>query len=749
MTRLIVTMIACVALANVAYAQWAPQKAPIMTRWAKDVSPEKAWPEYPRPQMQRSDWQNLNGLWDYAITLKDAEQPREWQGKILVPFPVESALSGVMKMVGKDNRLWYHRTFTVPTTPAWSDKKIMLNFGAVDWDSTIYINGKQVDHHVGGYDPFSVDVRDALKAGENEIVVSVWDPTTAGYQPIGKQTAKPGGIFYTPTTGIWQTVWLEPVDLHGITDIQVHPNLDEGTVTVDAQTGPPSKLIIDVNVEVLDGDNVIAKGRAGQAIKIPSPKPWSPDAPFLYGLRLNVTTDSPTNRDTVTSYFGLRKIALAKDDNGINRLMLNNKFVFQIGFLDQGFWPDGLYTAPTDEALRFDIEQTKKFGMNLARKHVKVEPDRWYYWCDKLGLLVWQDMPSGDMSSGRRNADGQRKPESAANYDRELKALIDTHRNHPSIVMWVPFNEGWGQFDTARVTNWIKQYDPSRLVDCASGWTDFPVGDVHDMHSYPGPNAPKNEEKRAAVLGEFGGLGLPLEGHTWQEKGNWGYRKMGDRETLAASYENLIERLRPLIAGGLCAAVYTQTTDVEVECNGLMTYDREITKIPAERLAAAHRKLFLPLPKLVTLIPTSQETGLDWQYATEKPADNWFAPNFDATKWKTAPAGFGTKGTPGAIVRTEWKTSDIYIRRTFDLKQAASNPQLMIHHDDDAEVYVNGQLIASLTGYQGDYAPASAAKLKTALKPGQNTIAIHCHQNAGGQYIDAGIVDVVEVETGK
>lgn len=588
-------VLAVLVLPLVSLAQWQAKKAPIMTRWAKDVTPETAHREYPRPQMVREQWQNLNGLWDYAITPKDAAQPQEWQGKILVPFPVESALSGVMKTVGKDNRLWYRRTFSIPD--AWNGQRVLLHFGAVDWDSTVWVNGHQVSIHQGGYDPFTRDITDALKAGENEMVVSVWDPTTAGYQPLGKQHARPNGIWYTSTTGIWQTVWIEPVtQSHAIMGLEIIPDLDAGTVKVFVDNGPPSKLLLHSRVQVMDGDQVVAQGDDGAAIKIPNPKPWSPDSPFLYGLKVTSGSDLNKPSDQVTSYFGLRKISLGKDEKGITRIMLNNKFVFQIGFLDQGFWPDGIYTAPTDEALRFDIEQTKKFGMNLARKHVKVEPERWYYWCDKLGLLVWQDMPSGDMSSGRRNGMGQRSQESVADYDKELKALIDTHRNHPCIVMWVPFNEGWGQFDTTRVVKWIKEYDPTRLVDCASGWTDFPVGDVHDMHKYPGPDAPKPEEKRAIVLGEFGGLGLPLEGHTWTAKGNWGYRKYGDQQTLAAAYVGLIEKLRPLVDAGLSAAVYTQTTDVEVEVNGLMTYDREIEKIPAAKLAEAHRTLYGPAP---------------------------------------------------------------------------------------------------------------------------------------------------------
>ena len=586
-----------------------------MTRWAREVSPKNAHPEYPRPQMVRKDWLNLNGLWDCAITDKDASTPRQWLGKILVPFPVESALSGVMKMVGETNQLWYRRAFSVPK--GWKNKRVLLHFGAVDWEAKVFINGKQLGTHRGGYDGFSFDITDALKAkGENEIVVNVWDPIDARPQPRGKQVRKPGGIWYTPTSGIWQTVWLEPVATSYIRRVKITPMLDISSVDLEPecvvspggettlvriQVFDGKKLVVGTNTSILENANLsTVNWRQKTSIHIPEPKIWSPESPALYDARIAVLRSGRVV-DEITSYFAMRKISMARDDQGRLRIQLNNKPCFMLGPLDQGFWPDGLYTAPTDEALRYDIEVLKKLGFNMARKHVKVEPERWYYWCDKLGLLVWQDMPSGDKSAewhGPSGVDGkemQRTPESAAIYERELKALIDGRYNHPSIVVWVPFNEGWGQFDTVRVLNLTKQLDPTRLVDGASGGNHFPAGDILDHHQYPGPGAPKPVTDRAMVLGEFGGLGLPLKGHTWQVEKNWGYRSFKSSEELTENYVALLKKLQPMIEdSGLSAAIYTQTTDVEVEVNGLMTYDRAVVKMPVETVAAANKAVYTP-----------------------------------------------------------------------------------------------------------------------------------------------------------
>ena len=571
-------------------AQWQPAAGPLKTRWAAEVSPEKPHPEYPRPQMVRDEWMNLNGLWDLAIAPKEAAKPEVFPKQILIPFPVESALSGVMRPVSESDQLWYRRSFSIPK--AWIGERVLLHFGAVDFETTIWVNGLEMGRHRGGYDGFSFDITDALKArGTNELIVSAYDPTDAGTQPRGKQVRKPGGIWYTATSGIWQTVWLEPVKAARINELKITPDLDNSAVTVRAST----PLLLGeyvVEVRVRDRGATVAKASepAGHdvTLKIPRPKPWSPEDPFLYDLDIALKLGSHT-LDHVESYFGLRKISLGKDAKGFTRLCLNNQPYFQFGPLDQGFWPDGLYTAPTDKALRFDIETTKKLGFNLARKHVKIEPDRWYYWCDKLGLLVWQDMPSGDKYIRANAPDITRSPASATEFDSELVALIQGRRNHPCIVMWVPFNEGWGQSDTTNVVERIRKLDPTRLVNSASGWADRGVGDVHDLHKYPGPGAPDPEPARAAVLGEFGGLGLPLSGHTWQGEKNWGYRSFTSREALTSAYLDLVTKLFPLIEEkGLSAAVYTQTTDVEVEVNGLLTYDREVIKMDLKKVSAAN-----------------------------------------------------------------------------------------------------------------------------------------------------------------
>jgi hypothetical protein len=751
---------------------WKPAAGRLMTRWAKDVSPERVHPEYPRPQMVREKWVNLNGLWDYAITdgklnsYRDATE----RGKILVPFPVESALSGVMKRVPDNGVLFYRRKFFTPEMP--KEGRLLLHFGAVDWEAVVSVNSKKVGEHRGGYDPFTFDITDALKpSGEQELLVAVSDPTDGSFQPRGKQVCKPHGIWYTPTTGIWQTVWLEAVPKSYLRSFQIVPDLDARAVRFRAECVGTNerqqvKFSIFDNTPGLNTNLVgFAIARPGEeaVVKFRSVKAWSPDSPFLYTLNVSLSEQVGGGQiqfhDWVNSYLAMRKISLGKDEHGVNRIMLNNKPVFQYGPLDQGFWPDGLYTAPTDEALKYDIEMTKKLGFNMIRKHVKVEPARWYYHCDKLGMLVWQDMPSGDKHAAwdpfgkHDNTEATRSPESSDNYNREWRAIIDALRNHPSIVMWVPFNEGWGQANTVAVTKWTKEYDPTRLVNCASGGNDFPVGDVIDVHRYPGPFAPKPTSDRAAVLGEFGGLGLPLEGHTWQGKDNWGYRSFTAKEELQRAYVGLLGALRPMIAQGVSAAVYTQTTDVEIEVNGLMTYDRAVLKMDADTIAKAARKLYLPPPKVTTLVPTSEQTAQTWRFTTDKPADGWQKPEFDDFGWKSGPGGFGEPSTPGSVVKTNWKTNDIWLRREFDLKaqgitlNSLHELALRIHHDEDTEVFLNGELIAKTTGFTTQYVEVPLDDItRKALKPGKNTLAVHCHQTGGGQYIDVGIVDVSEVE---
>ena len=717
---------------------WKPAPSPLMTRWAKDVSPDRVWPEYPRPQMVREKWVNLNGLWDYAVTPKDASQPEKWDGQILVPFCIESALSGVGRKVQPTERLWYRRKFTAPELPHGG--RLLLHFGAVDWQTTVWVNGRQVGEHTGGYDPFTFDITECLKPGENELVVAVWDPTDTGWQPRGKQVLNPKGIWYTAVTGIWQTVWLEPVPAQSIEKLKLVPDVDRERLVVTVVA--PKGLTVHLKARFAGQDVAETSGPAGEALelRIPQPKLWWPEEPNLYDLEVSLLSDGRVV-DRVESYFGMRKVSVEKDENGINRLMLNGKFVFQYGPLDQGWWPDGLYTPASDEAMKFDIEMTKKFGMNMARKHVKYEPERWYYWCDKLGLLVWQDMPSG-------NAD--RNEESRANFRKELKAMIDARFNHPCIIMWIPFNEGWGQHDTCDIVKWIKEYDPSRVVNEASGWHDNGCGDISDMHRYPGPGVRPIEEKRACVLGEFGGLGMPIPGHLWKEQGAWGYVAYADQEALTDAYCELLAQVRFLIPQGLCAAVYTQTSDVEIEVNGLMTYDREVIKIQVDRAAEAARRLHLPPPTVQVLVATSEHQGQVWRYTTETPSENWMTPEFDDSAWKEGPGGFGTEGTPGAVVRTVWNTSDIWLRRSFELEKLPEHGELAlaIHHDEDAEVYLNGQLIKRTKGFLTGYTivPLTGEAARKALKPGRNVLAVHCHQTRGGQYIDVGLSLIVEKE---
>ncbi len=744
---MLVAVLSCTGASASARADWEMAKGPLKTRWARSVKPDKVLPEYPRPQLVRPQWTNLNGLWKYAITPRAAEKPAEWKEEILVPFPVESALSGVMKPVDEKSRLWYRRTFAAPL--AGPKQRVLLHFGAVDWEATVWVNGKQVAQHTGGYDPFSCDISEALHTtGEQELVVAVWDPTDTGTQPRGKQVLHPGGIMYTPTTGIWQTVWLEIVPDIYVADLLITPDIDKHEVRIQCFLAGELREA-KVWARVYEGDREVGFADAKatspvMTIPIHDPRLWSPDDPFLYRIKLGLSNTGSV-ADEIESYVGMRKISLGKDAAGITRMMLNNEFVFQHGPLDQGFWPEGLYTAPTDEALRYDIEITKRLGFNMARKHVKVEPERWYYWCDKLGLLVWQDMPSGDRGIGGNDPDLQRSPESARQYEKELQAMIETHRNHPSIVMWVPFNEGWGQFDTVRITQWVEKFDPTRLADCASGWSDRPAGAVHDIHSYPGPASPQPEEHRAAVLGEYGGLGLPLKNHTWQSDKNWGYQSFQDLETLNKNLLQCVGRLRPLInSPGLSAAVYTQTTDVEIEVNGLMTYDRVFIKPKVEELCEANRQLRLRPQVVKPLLPTSELQARTWRWTTDKPKDEWFDPEFDDSDWASGPGGFGTAETPGAVVRTEWKTPDIWARQTFELKDPLKGEiALRIHHDEDAQVYINHTLMSEPGGYTRQYESLPLSTNAAGwLRKGKNVIAVHCHQTTGGQYIDVGIDEI-------
>ena len=602
--------------------QWSPAGDRIRTPWAEEVSPTNSHPEYPRPQMVRSEWQSLNGLWDYAITPKSEPRPAKFDGKILVPFAVESSLSGVGRKVTPDDALWYRTTFTVPS--AWKGRRLMLNFDAVDWKTVVYVNDIQIGSHTGGYTHFSFDVTPYLKNGANSLVLKVEDATDNDFQPRGKQVSKPSGIWYTAVSGIWQSVWMEPVAPAHVTDYNVVSSIKEKAinVTVDAEGVQEGDVI---KVFLLDGgigystetanaaktatDGLYAVLASGMTVpggtvtlNVRNPKLWSPDSPYLYGLDIQILRNGKVI-DKVASYTAMREVG-AYRKNGNTKLMgLNGEGLFQLGPLDQGWWPDGLYTAPTDEALRFDIQKTKDFGFNMIRKHIKVEPDRWFYYCDQIGIIVWQDMPSfgGSKKWGMyyygEGEDFPATPEAKANYYKEWTEIINQVKKFQCIAVWVPFNEAWSQFDTKDVVAYTKKLDPTRLVNQSSGgnWEEG-VGDILDNHHYPYPAFRMWDKNMINVLGEYGGIGLPVEGHLWQADKNWGYVQYKNGDEVLAEYASFAEQLKQLIKQGCSAAVYTQTTDVEIEINGLMTYDRKVIKMDEKKLRAVNEGIIKSMP---------------------------------------------------------------------------------------------------------------------------------------------------------
>ena len=581
----------------------------LKTNWTDQVNPANPLPEYPRPQLVRNSWQNLNGQWDYAILPKGTAPEGGFQGKITVPFAAESLLSGVQKTVGPDQELWYERQLTLLLNR--TNKRVLLHFGAVDWEAEVWVNGIRAGSHQGGFDGFSLDISDLLIKGEKQTIrVRVWDPSDAGPQPRGKQVQNPRGIWYTPVTGIWQTVWLETVPVQHITGVTSKTDWENKNLIFSPEI-QSNRQDLTVQISVMDpeGFSETKSAKLGEPIQIhlPNPKPWSPGDPFLYPVSIKLYQGKKL-LDEAQSYAAFRDIRMAKDANGHQRMLLNGEEVFHYGPLDQGWWPDGLYTAPTDEALLFDIQKTHEMGFNMIRKHVKVEPARWYYHADRLGMLVWQDMPSGDLGNRwevrpgviRKGVNKERTAASEKIFRTEWTEIIKEFKFFPSIVVWVPFNEAWGQFKTKEITALTRELDPTRLINSASGGNfelegNRVVGDILDLHNYPDPVMPDPAvfgTTISLVLGEYGGLGLPLEGHTWQQKDNWGYQSFKSKEELEARYRALVDDLNELISKGLAAAVYTQTTDVEIETNGLMTYDRKVIKIPTEVLFQIHQKLY-------------------------------------------------------------------------------------------------------------------------------------------------------------
>ena len=599
---LLMTLSLCFTLG--VFAQWKPAGDKIKTDWATQIDPANVLPEYPRPIMERGEWKNLNGLWNYAIIEKGQPMPATFDGEILVPFAVESSLSGVAKRMDDTKELVYQRSFEVPS--AWKGKQVLLHFGAVDWKADVWVNDVKVGSHTGGYTPFSFDVTAALVAKNNKLVVKVWDPTDKGYQPRGKQLSNPHGIWYTPVTGIWQTVWLEPVGKKHIEDLRILPDIDRNVLSVDAKVA--SRCDADmVEVNVYDGDKLVAVGKSinNEPVEVAMPvdrKLWSPDSPFLYTLKVNLKNGGKVV-DKVDSYAAMRKYSYKRAADGIVRMELNNEPLFQFGPLDQGWWPDGLYTAPTDEALAWDVKKTKDFGFNMIRKHIKVEPARWYMHCDQMGIIVWQDMPSGDKNPEwqmRKYFDGRERQRSAvseANYRKEWKEIMDYLYSYPCIGVWVPFNEAWGQFKTAEIAEWTKQMDPSRLVNPASGGNHYQCGDMLDLHNYPAPNLFLYDATRPTVLGEYGGIGLVMKEHLWVPDRNWGYVQFNSSKEATDEYVKYANILLDLIPKGFSGAVYTQTTDVEIEVNGLITYDRKVIKLDEARVREINQKICNSLKK--------------------------------------------------------------------------------------------------------------------------------------------------------
>ena len=579
----------------------------MQTPWTEKVDKQLPLNNYPRPAMERNNWQNLNGQWDFCIQTANAGIPAKWEGQILVPYPVESYLSGVQRKVSKDEALWYRKNIAIPKLN--NEKRVILHFGAIDWEAEIFINGKQVFTHQGGYTSFSIDITPYINKGVAKLVVKVTDPTDDGQQPRGKQVKNPGGIYYTSVTGIWQTVWYEIVPNTYLSSFKLTTNIKSSVVSIKPEIENSlgnDKLRIAVSLNSKLVAEKVFENTENIKLQIPGAKLWSPENPVLYDVQISVLRNNAII-DQVKGYFGLREISIAKDEKGISRLCLNNKPLFQYGPLDQGFWPDGIYTAPTDEAMLWDIQAMKDMGFNMVRKHVKVEPSRWYYYCDKVGLIVWQDMPSGygeivpvkDHDHSIENdwlaknySDYTRSVGSEANFCKEWKDIVEQLYNFPSVCVWVPFNESWGQFKTNSLIEWTKQIDTTRLIDGPSGWIDRGEGDMRDYHLYG--NRLKElplENERPLVIGEFGGLGFPVEGHMYSKE-TWSYQGFKNTGELIDAYTKLIDKIIRLKEYGYAAAVYTQLTDVETEINGLITYDRKEFKISKETLKNINNKLY-------------------------------------------------------------------------------------------------------------------------------------------------------------
>lgn len=761
-TTVVRTIALLLLTSNLLNAQWRPVETRLMTEWGRSLKPDAVWTEYPRPQFQRDQWTNLNGLWSYAVSPKEAGKPATWAGEILVPFCPESPLSGVGRLVEPTEALWYRRTLPA-TKPGL---RSILNFEAVDYETTVWVNGNEIGKHQGGHTPFAFDVTDSLNSdGVNELVIRI-DDATEGYQLHGKQKLKNEGIWYTRVTGIWQTVWMEQVPTMHLTDLDYACDIVAGTVTITpsiVNNMDGSKVRIRAT---LRGTNVgQAEGAGPITLKLSDIQLWSPDSPNLYDLTAELLNASNNVVDQVKTYTALRTFGKSKNTNGHWQLLLNDKPIFHWGPLDQGWWPDGLLTPPSDAAMLSDIEFLKACGFNMIRKHIKVEPRRYYYHCDRLGMIMWQDQVSNGYGKKRsegdsspawtrlgENPDDARWPESAhQQWVTEYKRMVDHLRDVPCIGVWVPFNEAWGQHATTEVGKMAIEYDRTRLVNIASGGNFWPSGDFVDEHHYPHPSFPfpLNTQNRfdnfVKVVGEFGGHGWPVDGHLWKtDAKNWGYGGLPkSKEEWQGRYATSIAILAALRAEGISAGVYTQTTDVEGEINGLLTYDRQ-PKIDTQWLRQQSDILLSASTTLTNkreLLATAEAVPQIWRYTTSLPDGKWTTPGFDEKSWNEGEAGFGAgaKLATDARVRTEWNAPEIWLRRSFKIEEKAQGKlYLRLHHAEDCEVYLNGVEVARINGRTTSYQNIEIAN-DSSLRSGSNVIAVHCLKAGAGQFIDAGL----------
>lgn len=758
MTRTLLLFLLALFTTFQSYAQWEPKISPILTRWGESLDTSNILPEYPRPQMVRKNWSNLNGTWDFTLSDSASDIPGDFDDRILVPFCVESTLSGITRKVTRKDAMWYRKILRLEKPR--NGQRILLHFGGVDWHTTLWINGRKIGEHSGGYDPFYFDITEALNKKNNQITLRVWDPTDQGLQPRGKQLLDPRGIWYTPVSGIWQTVWLEQVPVSHIDQVRIIPDIDSHSALVSVgltNRGKNHRLMI----SVWDKDSCLVQQEELEdsvlRLNMPDPRLWSPDHPQLYDLKVQLMNKEDTV-DEVTSYFGMRKVEIRKDSNGMNRIFLNNQALFNFGPLDQGWWPDGLYTAPSDEALKYDIEVTRALGFNTIRKHTKVEPARWYYWCDKLGLLIWQDMPrcAGGLQPDAHE-DLERPSIQEEIFRREWNAIINAFNHFPSIIAWVPFNEGWGQFKTNEIMDWTKKLDTTRLVDGPSGWTDFGGGEMLDIHHYPGPAIPPLQEDRAVVLGEFGGLKYAVSGHLWQDTNNWGYQETESLGDLNNTYEQLIQRLARLVSKGLAGGIYTQTSDVEVEVNGLMTYDRRIIKLDTSRASKLAGMLYNRTEIFRFILPSGEQNDSTWwKYSLDPPGPGWHTEDFVDTTWLTGMAGFGHRGRHRNFSnRNPWDRTGIWLRRDFELANLPTGKLYLniLSYNAVSSVYVNGRKLGVFSPMDNFYEMTDFnTDLQQLLKKGKNNISVYSYSKdppidprSGKkmQFVDVGIIEVL------